>query len=261
MSNILYLMPGKGASKEEMLRREKIANTFLTNAKNRVIVDNVDDGPLSIESSIEGELSVRGMLKKVIETRGKYDAVIIGCADDPGLFSLRELLDIPVIGPFESSIAMASMLGEKFSVITILESGFPETRMILRKYGADQKCTSIRAIDCSVEAMIEKKVSKEEVTNRFVQEAKKAEKEEGASSMILGCMTMAFLLLDEAVKGQITAPIINPAKVSVKIAEMLVSLGLKHSNLSYPKPDFEKLKKTVLPELYRESVWAFRKQA
>jgi allantoin racemase len=248
VSDILYLMPGKGASKDEMERREKIANTFLTNPKNRIIVDNIGEGPISIESSIEGDLSIEGMARKVIKTRGQYDAIIIGCADDPGLFSLRELMDIPVVGPFESSIAMASLLGEKYSVITILESGFPEIRMILRKYGVDQKCASIRAINCSVQDMIENKISKDDVIARFVSEVKQAEKD-GASSVILGCMTMAFLLLDEAVKGQVAATVINPAKISVKIAEMLVSLGLRHSDISYPKPDFDKLKKTVFPEL------------
>jgi allantoin racemase len=248
MSDILYLMPGKGAAKEEKLRREKIANTFLTSEKNRVFVDDVDEGPLSIESSIEGDLSVHGMLKKAILTKGKYDALIIGCADDPGLFSMRELLDIPVIGPFESSIAMASMIGEKFSVITILESGFPETRMILRKYGAEQKCASIRAINCCVEDMIQQKVSRDEVIDIFIRQAKLAESD-GASSLILGCMTMAFLLLEEAVQEKISSIVINPAKVSVKMAEMMASMGLKHSVLSYPKPDFEKLKNSVLPEL------------
>lgn len=248
MSNILYMMPGVGVTDEEKLRRQKIANTFLTNNNNKVIVDNTDEGPLSIESSIEGDLSIKGMLKKVIQTKGQYDAVIVGCADDPGLFSLRELLDIPVVGPFESSIAMASTLGDKFSVITILEEGFSETRMILRKYGVEQKCASIRAINCSVLDMIQGKISKEEVVEAFIRETEKAVKD-GASCIILGCMTMAFLLLDEAVMGRTKVTVINPAKISVKMAEMLVSLGLTHSSITYPKPDIKKLKISVLPEL------------
>lgn len=248
MSNILYLMPGVGVTNEEKMRRQRIANTFLASEKNKVIVDNTDEGPLSIETSIEGDLSIRGMLKKVIETKGQYDAVIIGCADDPGLFSLRELLDIPVVGPFESSIAMASTLGDKFSIITILEEGFSETRMILRKYGVEQKCASIRAINCSVLDMMQGKTSKDEVVAAFIRETEKAV-QDGASCVILGCMTMAFLLLDEAAMGMTKATVINPAKISVKMAEMLVSLGLIHSAITYPKPDFKKLKISVLPEL------------
>lgn len=249
MSKILYLMPGRGVSKEEKLRREEIANGFLADKKKRVIVDSTEKGPISIESSIEGDLSVEGMLEKVIRERGNFDALIIGCADDPGIFSLRELLDVPVTGPFESSIAFSTMLGEQFSVITILESGFPETRMILRKYGVEQKCASIRAINYSVLDLMEKKVSKEDIINAFVRECKAAV-DDGASSIILGCMSMAFMLLDEMAGDYVEVPIINPAKIAVKTSEMLLSLGLSHSRRSYPKPDMDKLGRTVFKGLF-----------
>lgn len=248
MVNILYLMPGTGSTAEEKERRQKIANTFLTNDKNVVIVDDLKEGPLSIESCIEGEMSIPGMLRKAIRMKGQYDALIIGCADDPGIFSMRELLDVPVVGPMETSIAMAAVLGEKFSIITIDESVYPETRMILRKYGALDKCASIRSIECTVLDMISGKKNKEEVVDAFVREAQLAVKD-GASCITLGCMTMAFLLLDEAVKDKLKTPVINPAKVAVKMAEMLVSLNLRHSQLAYPKPNFNKLSISVLPEL------------
>ncbi|HHY94907.1 MAG TPA: hypothetical protein GX513_07845 [Firmicutes bacterium] len=251
MATILYLMPGLGASQEEKSRRERLANSFLTNPAHRVVVDGVDEGPTSIESSIEGDLSVRGMLRKVITTRGRYDAVIIGCADDPGLFSLRELLDIPVIGPLEASLAIASTLGDRFGLITVAASAFPETRMILRKYGAEQRCASIRAVDVRVEDMIDGRATRAQLAESFAREAKAAI-QEGATCLTMGCMSMAFLLLDEAVRDLVPVPVINPAKAAVKMAELQVSMGIRHSRLAYPEPDLVKLKRSVLPEL---DVW------
>lgn len=248
MADILYLMPGVGASAKEKARREGLANTFLTNPANHVVVDDVDEGPTSIESSIEGDLSVRGMLRKVIATKGRYDAVIIGCADDPGLFSMRELLDIPVIGPLETSIAVAATVGERFGLITVAEEAYPETRMILRRYGAEGRLASLRAVDVRVEDMIDGRATREQLIESFSREAREAIRE-GATSLLMGCMSMAYLLLDEAVRESIAAPVINPAKVAVKMAEMQASLGLKHSVLAYPKPDLAKLKRSVLPEL------------
>ncbi|HEY3314931.1 MAG TPA: aspartate/glutamate racemase family protein [Bacillota bacterium] len=248
MARILYLMPGTGAPAAEKARREGLANSFLTNPQNKVIVDDVDEGPASIESSIEGDLSVRGMLNRVVRDRGRYDAVIIGCADDPGLFSLRELLEVPVVGPLETSLAVASTLGDRFGLITIGESAFPETRMILRRNGAEGRLASLRSVEVSVEEMIDERVGRDRLAESFIREGREAIRE-GASVILMGCMSMAFQLLDEAARGQLAAPVINPAKVAVKHAEMLLSLGLKHSVLAYPRPDLAKLKRTVLPGL------------
>jgi hypothetical protein len=55
------------------------------------------------------------------------------------------------------------------------------------------------------------------------------------------------LQVDEQI--HLPAPIINPVKLAVKTAEMQLGLGILHSRLSYPKPEMEKLKRTILPEI------------
>jgi len=246
MSKILYLVPGVGMPEEEKKRREKLANSFLTQEKNRVFVEAVDEGPISIESSIEEFMSVGGTLKKLVEVQGQYDAVVIGCAGDPGLAPARELADIPIIAPFEASISVASMLGDKFSIVTILDSIVPAIWRTLRDYDVDHKCASVRVINFNVLDMIG---NREKVARAFLKEAKSVAEKDGASSIILGCMTMAFLLVDEAVKDRIGIPIVNPAKVSIKTAEMLISLGLKQSRATYPKPNTEKLRNSIFPNM------------
>ncbi len=241
-------MPGVGASPEEIARRQRLATSFLTNPANAVTVDDTDEGPESIESSIEGDLSVRGVLRKLLRRRGQYDAVVVGCGDDPGLFSVRELLDVPVIGPMEASIAVAFTVGDRFSLITTSEACFPETRMILRRYGAEGRCASLHALDCTVGDLIEGRVTRDQLAEAFARQARLAVAQ-GASCITMGCMSMAFQLLDEAVRETVPAPVINPAKAAIKMAEMHLSLGIKHSVLAYPKPDFAKLRRTVLPEL------------
>ena len=248
MGTILYMMPGTGALQAEKDRREAIANSFLVNKNNRVVVTDTDEGPDSIESSIEGDLSVRGVLKKLISLRGTYDAVVIGCGDDPGLFSVREIADVPVLGPMETSIAYASMIGDRFGFITISQAAFPETRMIFRRYRAESRCASIRSMDVTVEDMIEKRICEEDFVRRFAREAEAAV-DCGASTVLMGCMSMAYMLMDEKVKEYTDIPVINPAKVAVCTAEVMMSLKLKHSPYAFPRPNMEKLKATVLPEL------------
>ena len=95
MATILYLVGGKFKSPEEAKRREKIANTFLADpVNNRVIMEEVGYGPSSIESAAEGDIELPGAFCKAIRDSqmGKMDAIVIGCGDDPGLYSMRDII-------------------------------------------------------------------------------------------------------------------------------------------------------------------------
>jgi len=151
-----------------------------------------------------------------------------------------------VIGPIESSLAFANVIGDRFSVITILDEGKPGVWATLRKYGQSHKCASVRAINAHVWDMIDGKVGRDAVVAAVERETRAAILD-GASSVILGCMTVAFLLVDESI--HLPAPVLNPAKIAVKTAEMQLGLGICHSRVSYPKPDLDKLKRTILPEI------------
>lgn len=245
MPIIQYLTPIAGISSKEQQRRQMTLNTYLSNPLNRVVVDTLENGPKSLECSIDTDISIHSILRIALTKNHSYDAFVIGCVKDPGLFSLRELLDVPVVGPLEASIAFSSMIGDKYTIIITTEEGVPETRMILRKYGALEKCASIRHLDHSVTEMLSGEVSKENITDRFANEVNLAAKD-GAAVIIMGCMMMAWLQLDDAVKEATHLPVINPAKIAIKTAEMMISLGMRHSDAAYPKPGIDKVKLSIL---------------
>ena len=246
-AKILYLLPLTGIDEEERKRREKLANSFVTHEKNKVIVEAIDDGPVSLESTVEEYMSVPSILRKLVAVQDKYDAAIIGCAMDAGLAPARELLEIPVVGPLEASVGVTLTLGESFSIITALDSIVPAIWRTLNTYAMHHKCTSVRVINFSVLDIIE---CNEEVVEAFLREAKRVVENEKASTVILGCMAMAFLLLDEIVKDKIDIPIVNPAKISIKVAEILLSLNLMQSRVSYPRPkNYENLKISLLSSI------------
>ena len=71
------------------------------------------------------EFQKAGILNRIVSAEKEgYRAAIIGCFGDPGLIAARELASIPVLGPGESSLAVASSLGDR---ILILE---PERALI-----------------------------------------------------------------------------------------------------------------------------------
>ncbi|MFX1516919.1 MAG: aspartate/glutamate racemase family protein [Promethearchaeota archaeon] len=247
--NLLYLLPGAGMPDDEIKRRTKITNSIARSDTNISVIE-VGKGPLSIESAIEEYMAIEPMLKKLLEIRKakKYDAIIIGCAGDPGLKPARELLNVPVVGPAESSIHFACMLSDRFSILTILHAGVASedsARILAREKGLESRLASVEFVQVSVAGMWGK--NKEIIIDQMIESTKTA-KQKGAGCVVLGCMSMAFLLVDEIIEEAVGIPVVNPLKTAIKTAEMFVELGTKHSRVSYPAADFEKLKSTVFKE-------------
>ena len=81
-------------------------------------------GPPSIEGYYDEAMSLAGLLQ-VVRDANNFDAVVIACFDDTGLDALRCLTDKPVVGIGEAGYRMASMLSNKFSVVTTLARSVP----------------------------------------------------------------------------------------------------------------------------------------
>lgn len=234
--------------RQELEKREKIAGR-IARSDTEIRVEEVGEGPLSIESSIEEYMAIGPMLRTMfrLQKDAEYDAIIIGCAGDPGLIPARELLDIPVIGPAESSYLFAGMVADRYSVVSTLQAGeISEDRVRLRarEMGLESKLASVEFIEVSVTDMWNE--DSKPVIEMIRKAATKA-KSRGAGCIVLGCMSMAFHLVDEALLND-PLPVVNPLKTAIKTAETFVDLKIGHSRVTYPAADFEKLKRTLFTE-------------
>ncbi len=197
----------------------------------------LDSGPASVESAYDEAIAAPDVVAKVREAEADgIDAVIINCFGDPGLDAARELVSIPVIGPCETSMHVAAMLGHKFSVITVLERIIPELELHAQKYGVGWKLASARSIDLPV---LDLEKGRDQFVGRMVAEAVAAIEEDGAHVIVLGCTGLAGL--DEQVKRGLSkvgyvVPVIDPASIALKMAEALVDANLTHSKRTYPHP-------------------------
>ncbi len=218
------------ANRKEMLDRHKEGRTQVEFAVIRA-------GPSSIESAYDEQYAGHEVLREVARAeREGADAVIVWCADDPALDAARELVRIPVVGPGAASYYVAGMLSGRFTVISIVEQLVPQTRRLVEAAGLDSKLASVRTIDVPV---LDIESAEEETFRRMVREAEAAIREDRAEAIVLGCMGLINLAERLAAhfreKGT-PIPVVSPAIASLKVAEMLVSLGLSHSKLSYPSP-------------------------
>jgi allantoin racemase len=172
--------------KNELL--EEITYKELESCKRKdteITVVSLEKGPASIESAYDEEIAAPWILEKVKEAEEKkFDAVIIDCMGDPALDAARELVSIPVIGPAQASMSLASMLGERFSVVTVLRNVVPLFWRLARKYGFKSRLSSVRYIEIPVLEIEKEKI---DVETKLINESKKAIEEDGADAIILGC--------------------------------------------------------------------------
>jgi len=248
---ILYLIPGEGMPEEEIKRREVAANAFARSGT-KIIVEEVGKGPLSIESAIEEYMSIGPMLERLYQHRKskKFDAIIIGCAGDPGLRAARELMDVPIIGPAESSYYFACMIADKFSVISPMQAGVASADGLvarIREMGLESRIASVEFVEIPITEMWGDDPN---IVIKQIAKAIEKAKDKGAGCAVLGCMSMAFQTMDTSWDA-VGIPVINPLKIAIKTAESFVDLGAKHSRITYPAADFEKLAGTVFKQ-FRE---------
>lgn len=195
-------------------------------------IATIKRGPKEITSAYDEAKAVGYVLEEAEKAQKEgYDAVAMSCALDVGVDAMREALDIPVVGAFQASVHLASLLGSKFSIITGGHGGAVRaTEDLVSKYGFKSKLASIRQVNITP---LQFAVEKQELKNRILVEAKKAVEEDGANILILGCsgMNVALWLQEE-----VGVPVIDPLIAVIKTLEVLGKMKISHSKLAYPKP-------------------------
>ena len=161
--------------------------------------------------------------------RAGYDAVVLGCLDEPGVSEAKEALQIPAVGEAEAAMHYASLVGRRFSFV----GGSPESKGILedlaKKYGFAHKLASVRKIDASP---LDFAARKNGVLERLLVEGRRAIEEDGADSLI-GYGSIEGI---ERLRDELGVPVISPVQASVLMAEALVRLRIAHSKRAYPVP-------------------------
>lgn len=179
------------------------------------------------ESSKESPKPCIGpLLKKVTKAeRQGFHGIVLCTFEDYGLSSARELVDVPVVGPGESSLNLASMLADRFFLVApSTESGCIVLRNIERMGLADK-------IDSIVLATSSGKTT--EWDDNLLKTLAKFQKERN----LIGILGSSFMIRSyQALRDRCRVPLIEPTGVAIKTAEILHALGLSHSKKTYPHP-------------------------
>lgn len=179
------------------------------------------------------------ILDELIRNEEKgYDAAIIGCFNDPGLWEARESLSIPVIGVGEAGMMTACLIGRNFGVVTVRKKLIPFVEENVRRYGLESRLirgTPIRSCELDEKLYPQMFIEPEKIAIPPFEEQAKKLVEDGAEVVVVGCASLgpALSLAGYRVVPGSRVPVLNATAAAVKLAEALghlrQTLGLSTS--------------------------------
>jgi allantoin racemase len=222
MSRLLVINPNSTVS-----MTEKIAGAAraVRNVGTEIVARTSLSGPPAIQGPEDGEIALPGLLAEIEKSRAeRFDAIVISCFDDTGLYQARRLTGVPVLGIGESAFHAVMFVAERFSVVTTLSVSLPVIRENLQLYGLAARCAGVRASDVPV---LDLETPGSDARLRISREIARAIDEDGADAIVLGCAGMADLAAD--LSREHALPVIDGVAAAVKAAEGLAAMALRTS--------------------------------
>lgn len=235
MYRLLIVNPVTGVSERGLAERKIFVSSFL-DGEWEVEFSVLPQGPRSIETREEKALAAAEVVRFVrrLEEAGSEappDAMLVWCASDPGVKEARELTSIPVVGPGESAMHLATMLGGRFSYLTPLQTAVPRTREAVEALGFGHRLASVLPIGLPV---LELRRDVDATVERIVALGRRAVEEDGAGGLVLGCMGLFGVA--ERCSEKLGVPVIDPVVAGGLVVAALVRGRMSFSTVTFGAP-------------------------
>jgi len=212
-------------------------------------------GDWPVENREEFALVAAGRLPIVREAceSGKYNAIVLLGGGEPGAFEAREIArgyGIPVTACAWAQMHVATMLGNKFSVIDMAEQHNMYYHNLVIRHRMDSRCASIRNVNFPLprpgqdleRQFYEEKAKalrgeRSEMVEAAVEEAVAAIEEDGAEVITFGCS--AAFWLQPVLQERLTSigwevPVLEGYRCAIELAKVMVDLRIDASGLTFP---------------------------
>lgn len=207
------------------------AARLVASSATEIAASTSKSGAASIEGHYDEAMSIIGLIEAIKADPGA-DAYVIACFGDPGLLAAREIARGPVVGIAEAAMHAASLIGNGFTIVSMLERTRATMEHLVHAYGMSHKCRNIRMTDLPVLELEEEGSNAQAI---IIEECRRALEEDHSDAVLLGCGGMSDLMA--LITREIGAPAIDGVSSGVKLVEALVSLGLgtsKRQAYAYP---------------------------
>jgi Asp/Glu/hydantoin racemase len=170
------------------------------------------EGPPGIETQQHVDSVVPHLLSLVSQKETQYSAFVIACYSDPGLHSLREATQKPVLGISECGILTALTLGHRFGVIAILKQSIPRHLRYVGALGVTERLAGELPVGLRVTELSDET----KTFGRMVEVGKTLRERHGADVVVMGCAGMARYR--KPLQDEIGIPVVEPTQAAVSMA-------------------------------------------
>ncbi len=177
----------------------------------------IEDQPEGIHDDRTREIAIPKVVKlgSELESEG-VSALIISCADDPGVDQLRNRVRVPVIGAGSASASLALSLGNKIGVLIISD----RTPDVIRKTLARSFLAEARPKGVATTLDL---LREEERAHLF--SAAEELKRKGADAILLACTGYATIGVAKELAKRLGMPVVDPVLASA-LATYYVTLAI-----------------------------------
>jgi allantoin racemase len=237
MARIAFLIgdyPG-----EERERREKVALSYAT--------DDIQVGIVPVvgitayqrgNSPAELQLVAPAFIEafRRAEAEG-YDAAVPLGALDLAVDAARSVVDIPIVGPAEAMLHIASLLGDRFGVLVYSETSLVLCRRIVKRYEMSHKVVGWRS--CGI-ALPDIAGDRDRFLQAFVGHARDLVEKDGAEVLLpMGITQCPVHVKPDWLSERLGVPVVEGIGAPIRLAAMLAGLNLRHSRKHWPRsPNF-----------------------
>jgi allantoin racemase len=201
---------------------DRIARVARAAASADTVLDAVTApfGPAIITSRAEDALAGHGVLEAVARSYDAHGAVILAASWDTALAGLRELLPVPVVGLTESAVTVASLLAERFALVTVGPRAASGHRRLVLEAGLGSRLAGIGEVDLDYTAVLREPAAAVPAVARA---AVGLVERQGAEAIIPAGAVFAGLHVD--IQRHVPVPVLDAVSCAVQLAECLARLA------------------------------------
>ena len=209
----------------ERLRREKVALSYAN--------EQIDVGIISVATTAYNRGNSPAELQLVVpafidafrqaEAEGYHAAVPLGTLD-LAVDAARSVVDIPIIGPAEAMLHIASLLGNRFGILC---------RRIVKQYDMTSKIVGWKKSGFHLPDIIG---NRDQFLTNFVAHARELVEEHDADVILPMGITQCPVHVDPNwLSDQLGVPVVEGIGAPIRLAALLVGLNLRHSRKHWPR--------------------------
>ena len=216
-----------------------------------VTLQHLDRSTNFVRSRYGDFVNSKEVVECLINADKGYDAAVIGCMTDSGLYEAREAVSMPIVAVAEAPMLMSLALGYRFAIVTVDQAIVPNMEKLVRLYGLESRSIyrPVRAVDTPLyrQDYLQAVDDPEKVViPRFEKVARECILD-GAEVIIIGCGYLGPILYSHGYReiSGTGALALDPTTSALKLAESLADMrllaGIEKSRAGYFKPIPENL--------------------